>query len=128
MGRVDAFAIGGLDLWFNSHDHGPPHFHVRRPGEWEIRVYFLDCTEEVLVFDQKWGREPRNANIKLLRQQVNREADAKDHGALPSTPPLQLVVNNDGHTNQQAMCCGQAIVDPTGDSDEELLKTGSKAA
>ncbi len=33
MGRVDAFAIGGLDLWFNSHDHGPPHFHARRPGD-----------------------------------------------------------------------------------------------
>ncbi len=76
MGRVDAFAIGGLDLWFNSHDHGPPHFHARRPGEWEVRVYFLFCTENVLDFDVKWGREPPRIHIqKLLHQVATKRAE-----------------------------------------------------
>ncbi|MBA2663238.1 MAG: DUF4160 domain-containing protein [Bradymonadaceae bacterium] len=38
MGKVDSFAIPGLELLFYSSDHPPPHFHVRKPGEWEIRV------------------------------------------------------------------------------------------
>jgi hypothetical protein len=36
--RLDAFSVAGLELFFNSLDHLPPHFHARRPGEWEIRV------------------------------------------------------------------------------------------
>ena len=39
MPRLEAFSIPGLDLFFNSLDHLPPHFHARRRGEWEIRVY-----------------------------------------------------------------------------------------
>ena len=54
MGKVNTFAIPGLDLWFNSSDHLPPHFHARKPGMWEIRVYFLLCTEESMVYDIKW--------------------------------------------------------------------------
>lgn len=38
MGRVDAFAVPGVELWFNSSDHLPPHFHASRVGEWEVRV------------------------------------------------------------------------------------------
>ena len=30
MGRVDAVSIAGLELWFNSSDHLPPHFHDRK--------------------------------------------------------------------------------------------------
>jgi hypothetical protein len=41
VGRVTSFALAGLELWFNSDDHMPPHFHAERPGEWEVRVYFL---------------------------------------------------------------------------------------
>ncbi len=33
MGRVDAFSVAGLELWFNSSDHLPPHFHARRALE-----------------------------------------------------------------------------------------------
>ena len=70
LGKVESFAIGGLDLWFNSHDHGPPHFHVRRPGEWEIRVYFLSGTENALDFDMKWGREPSRTYIRTFTHHV----------------------------------------------------------
>ena len=38
MGRVDAFALPGLELFFPSDDHPPPHFHVLKPGAWEIKV------------------------------------------------------------------------------------------
>ncbi|NCR39243.1 MAG: DUF4160 domain-containing protein [Microcystis aeruginosa W13-11] len=54
MGKVESFNLDGLDLFFNSHDHLPPHFHVRKPGQWEIRVFFLLCNQEnVLNFQVK---------------------------------------------------------------------------
>ena len=46
MGKVESFNLDGLDLFFNSHDHLPPHFHVRKPGQGEIRVFFLLCNQE----------------------------------------------------------------------------------
>ena len=57
MGRVESVATEGLELWFNSSDHLPQHFHLKRRGEWEIRVYFLLCTDGDLVFDRKWGKK-----------------------------------------------------------------------
>lgn len=51
MGRVQAFSIPGLDCWFPSLDHDPPHFHVRRPGEWEIRVRIMT------TLLQEWERK-----------------------------------------------------------------------
>ena len=58
LGRVECIAVEGLDLWFNSHDHLPPHFHVRRRGAYELRIYFLLCTSDDLVYDMKWGKAP----------------------------------------------------------------------
>lgn len=59
MGRVACGTIAGLDLWFNSSDHDPPHFHARKPGAWEIRVFFRSCTAHQLDFDIKFLlREP----------------------------------------------------------------------
>jgi hypothetical protein len=64
VGKVDAVVLEGLDLWFNSSDHLPPHLHARRRGEWEIRVYFLLCTDDELVFDCKWTK--KNPSAKVL--------------------------------------------------------------
>ncbi len=58
MGQVDCFTLEGLQMTFNSSDHLPAHFHVRRPGTWEIRVYFLLCSEGELRYEIKWGTEP----------------------------------------------------------------------
>ena len=58
MGKVGCIQVEGLSLWFNSNDHLPPHFHVNRTGEWEIRIYFLRCSESLLDFDIKWGDGP----------------------------------------------------------------------
>lgn len=68
MGRVTCIRIEGLSLWFNSNDHLPPHVHVNRSGEWEIRIYFLRCTERRLDFDIKWGPGP---SAKLQRELLN---------------------------------------------------------
>lgn len=71
MGRVDAFSIAGLDLWFNSSDHLPPHFHARRAGEWELRVFFLLCTETHLEVSLKWADHKRavsRSHIEALRR------------------------------------------------------------
>ncbi len=77
MGRVDATEIEGLDLWFNSSDHLPEHVHVKRRGEWEIRVYFLLCTDDDLVFDRKWGRKdpPAKPQAAIRRAIVARRAE-----------------------------------------------------
>lgn len=64
VGKVDAVVLDGLDLWFNSSDHPPPHLHARRRGEWETRVYFLLCTDDELVFDCKWAK--KNPSAKAL--------------------------------------------------------------
>src|SRR6266446_6516549 len=65
---------------------------------------------------------------ELLLQQVNTEQDVTDPGTVPSRPPLHLVVNNDGGTDRQAMARGQAIVDPTGTSENHRRQQGSEAA
>ncbi len=75
MGQVDAFVVGGLDLWFNSDDHRPPHFHARRPGEWEIRVFFLTCTIRDLRFEIKWGRGPGRTYRRELLARVEEYRD-----------------------------------------------------
>jgi hypothetical protein len=63
VGKVDAVVLEGLDLWFNSSDHLPPHLHARRRGEWEIRVYFLLCTDDELAFDCKWAKKYPSAKV-----------------------------------------------------------------
>jgi hypothetical protein len=77
LGKVDAFEIDGMDLWINSSDHIPPHFHASRPGEWEIRVMFLQCTEDNLVFEKKWAKKllGRRDRERILAAALNhREA------------------------------------------------------
>ena len=72
MGRVESFAVAGLDLWFNSHDHPPPHFHARKPGSWEIRIYILTCTEGSADFETRWGSRPTSRELRELASAVLR--------------------------------------------------------
>lgn len=48
MASVSAFAISGLKIWFWSNDHAPPHFHVKKRGEWEIKVAFLEDASQMI--------------------------------------------------------------------------------
>lgn len=86
LGKVVAFIVAGLDLWFNSSDHLPPHFHARKPGSWEIRVFFLECTPGNLVFTVKW---PPNS-IGPSRK----ERDALIRGAIDHRPALLVEWEN----------------------------------
>ena len=63
MAKVDCFHIPGLECWFWSNDHDPPHFHAKRQGEWELKVNFL--AREGDMFELQWGKSPK---AKLLRQ------------------------------------------------------------
>ncbi|WP_370655518.1 hypothetical protein [Candidatus Binatus sp.] len=40
---------------------------MNKTGEWEIRIYFLRCSDGVLDFDIKWGDGPsRRVQRELL--------------------------------------------------------------
>jgi hypothetical protein len=62
MGRIECVQIDGCVCWFYSRDHRPPHFHVKRAGEWEIRVFFHEeppYYEEVFVVRRPSSRVTR---------------------------------------------------------------------
>ena len=65
---------------------------------------------------------------ELLLQQVKSEEDATDNGTLPSKPPLQLIVNDDWHTDRQAIDPGRAVLEHTGASDNDARQADTKAA
>ena len=48
MGKVTVFRLVGIDCWFPSQDHLPPHFHAKRRGEWHFRVLFLEARANML--------------------------------------------------------------------------------
>lgn len=74
MARVRCFEIPGLNCWFWSDDHEPPHFHVKRRGEWELRVKFLE--DAGAMFELKWGDPPKSKVLKRIAANAvaNREA------------------------------------------------------
>ncbi len=62
MGQVTAFTLYGLDLWFNSSDHEPPHFHARKPDRWEVRINIRELTHTI-----KWARTKiRQKDLQFL--------------------------------------------------------------
>jgi hypothetical protein len=79
LGRVHAFSIPGLDCWFPSLDHDPPHIHVRRPGEWEITVRIMTTTRANLDWRPKWppafGGPTRSLRKVLARLVVEHRVD-----------------------------------------------------
>jgi len=76
VGKVGCITLAGLSLWFNSNDHLPPHFHVNKTGEWEIRIYFLRCSDGHLEFDTKWGNGPPGGlQRELLRMVLENRTD-----------------------------------------------------
>lgn len=76
MGKLDCFRLAGIDLWFHSSDHEPPHFHARKPDKWEIRVFFGVCTERELVFT--FSRSGGGPSGKERRDILNRVLQHRD--------------------------------------------------
>ncbi len=54
MARVKAFDVGGVRMIFLSGDHGPPHFHARRGGDWQAKVFLLENRDRMITL--QWGR------------------------------------------------------------------------
>jgi len=68
MPKVDCFEIPGLEFWFWSNDHDPPHFHAKKIGEWEIKVYFAKAAAEMI--EQVWGKGPSGKVLRDLKKLV----------------------------------------------------------
>lgn len=73
MGRLTLFSVDGLDLRFYSSDHEPPHFHARKPGSWEVRIFLLESTYSVRW--QRTRRISRKENGTLLNLAEKHRAD-----------------------------------------------------
>ena len=83
MGVVSSFSIQGLDIYFNSLDHFPPHFHVECAA-WHIRV-FIDSSslERGLHFQYKLPKKPprkfrglsKKQKRELLQKVINHKAE-----------------------------------------------------
>ena len=74
MGKLVSFTMPGYEIWFWSDDHDPPHFHVKRRGEWELKVSFLKSRDE--MFELKWAKKtPKASVLKEIFEKVkeNRE-------------------------------------------------------
>jgi hypothetical protein len=69
MPKVECFRIPGLTCWFWSNDHEPPHFHIKRDGEWELKVKFMEA--DVRMFDLEWGNPPKSKTLRLIAKNVN---------------------------------------------------------
>jgi hypothetical protein len=72
MPKVVCFEIPGLFCWFWSNDHDPPHFHVKRQGEWELKVNFTEAEER--MFELQWGDAPK---AKVLREIAKRVEETR---------------------------------------------------
>lgn len=66
LGRIEEFNLKGLQAFFRSSDHHPPHFHVKKPGMWEIRVYVLTSSKNELDYSFKF---PKNNSIDLTSKE-----------------------------------------------------------
>lgn len=74
MGQVDCLQIDGCRCWFFSHDHLDPHFHAKAPGQWEVRVFFLEEAPRLEIKFQI-TRIPA-AKVKQLQELARRHRTA----------------------------------------------------
>ena len=78
MAKVRAFTVPGIEMWFYSGDHRPPHFHARSAGEWEVRVHFLNASGQMIEVIR-----PPDARIKgSVRKALEHGAEAHRAGLL----------------------------------------------
>jgi hypothetical protein len=71
MAKLKCFLIAGMQLWFYSNDHEPPHFHARRKGEWEYKVKFLESVNEMLELVSSTKKaQMSKADRESLREMV----------------------------------------------------------
>ena len=74
MAKVDCLDLPGLMCWFWSNDHDPPHFHVKRVGEWELKVNFLTGNSD--MFELQWGTAPKGNVLRHIAAAVRANRSA----------------------------------------------------
>jgi hypothetical protein len=62
LGKIEEFSFKDLQAFFRSSDHLPPHFHVKKSGRWEIKVYILTSSKDGLDYSFKF---PKNKSVTL---------------------------------------------------------------
>jgi hypothetical protein len=67
--KVACFAVAGVELWFNSNDHLPPHFHAEKVREWQVRVFFIEGARGMfeVVYSNRKNR-PSKSDLKEIVQ------------------------------------------------------------
>lgn len=70
---MTAFRLAGLELYFFSNDHLPPHFHAEKAGEWEVRVMFMrDPDEMIEVVVSFKANKPSKGHLKDLKAKAEK--------------------------------------------------------
>ncbi len=78
MVKVENFYIHGLEAFFRSSDHHPPHFHVKKKGQWEIRVYIITSTTKLhysVKFPKNRRQLPNSKEEKLILNFVTKNRE-----------------------------------------------------
>ena len=76
MAQVKAFSIGGIRMVFLSGDHGPPHFHASRAGEWCAKVYFLERAAQMIELIRPPGATIKGGDRKAIIEGVEETREA----------------------------------------------------
>jgi hypothetical protein len=61
VGKLECLSFPGWDAWINSDDHDPPHFHLEKRGEWQVKVLFMRSPPE---FEFVYPRNKRGLSGK----------------------------------------------------------------
>ncbi len=67
MPKVKCFSIPGIECFFYSNDHRPPHFHAKRLGKWEYKVNFAEGTMRKKWEEEKMSSQDRNVILKMAK-------------------------------------------------------------
>jgi len=73
VAKVRACEFPGYDAWFNSADHLPPHFHLEKPGQWQIRVKFRSDRSE--MFEIVWPKNPKKKGGRPKQSELKEIAE-----------------------------------------------------
>jgi hypothetical protein len=66
MVKVKSFTLFGIECYFPSLDHEPPHFHAKRAGEWNCKVFFLESRGKILQVVKGEKRLTKSQRKELL--------------------------------------------------------------
>lgn len=83
MPKIKCISVAGIELWFWSDDHNPPHFHAKRAGQWEVKVKFLESGSgmlEVVWAKKAMSKQDRRqliVEVESHRQEILKEWEAK---------------------------------------------------